>query len=421
MRKFTTIIIGGGQAGLATSYHLKQRGQEHIILEQAERAANAWRNDRWDSFVLNTPNWMFRLPGMEYAGDDPDGFMARQEVVTTFEQYIERCRLPVQYGARITAVESLGDEAGYRVQVNEDVLEARNVVVATGLYQQAKKPAFSTDLPGEITQLYSGQYRNPQALPPGAVLVAGSGQSGCQIVEDLYLSGRKVYLSVSGAGRVPRRYRGSDILKWLYMDGFMDRTPELLKSPADRFRANPQLSGSNGGHNINLHQFVRDGVTLLGRIQDGGEGKIGLAPDLKQNLERADRIEADILKQIDDFIAREGLEAPRESLPALRDGYEVEEISTLDLAAAGIYTIIWAMGYAFDFNMVRLPVCDPYGYPIQNRGVTGHPGLFFMGLPWLSKFKSGLLVGVGEDAEYIAEKITERERALESPLKEHSF
>jgi putative flavoprotein involved in K+ transport len=401
----STVIIGGGQAGLSTSYYLKQLGQDHLILEQAGQAANAWRNDRWDSFVLNTPNWTFRMPGAEYAGVNPDGFLPRAEIVGAFEQYIDRYQLPIRYGVRVEAVEPLADRPGYRVQAGDEALEARRVVVATGLFQRPKIPPFSGEIAPHITQLHSGHYRNPQALPPGAVLVVGSGQSGCQIAEELYLSGRQVYLCVSGAGRVPRRYRSKDAFEWMHLLGLLDRTVDKLPSPKGKFAANPQLSGNDGGHALNLHQFARDGVVLLGRIQDGQDGKIRLAADLHQNLARADKHEADFVKQVDALIAQNGLDAPPENLPAMQDGYEAEEMRSLDLMSAGITTIIWATGYAFDFNLVRLPVCDGDGYPVQERGVTGYPGLFFVGLPWLYKFKSGLLAGVGEDAAYIAERI----------------
>jgi putative flavoprotein involved in K+ transport len=407
--KYPTLIIGGGQAGLATSYHLKQRGQEHILLEQAAQAGNAWRNDRWDSFTLLTPNWSLRLPGVEYQGAAPDGFMGREEIVATFERYVERFQLPVQYGARVNAVEANANGGGYRVRTDNEVLEAGKVVVATGLYQRPKIPAFRTGLPAHIMQLHSGHYRNPQALPPGAVLVVGSGQSGCQIAEELYLSGRQVYLCVGSSGRVPRRYRGKDIYEWMHLSGFLDRTPDKLPSPRAKFAANPQVSGRDGGRSLNLHQFTRDGVALLGRIQDGRDGRIWLAPDLKENLARTDQFEAEFIKMVDGFIARTGVDAPVESLPVLRDGYAVEEIRELDLLSAGITTIIWALGYGFDFNMVKLPAFDDDGYPIQKRGVTAYPGLFFMGLPWLVKMKSGHLFGVGEDAEYIAERIAGRE------------
>jgi putative flavoprotein involved in K+ transport len=203
-----TVIIGGGQAGLATSCFLQQFGRENIVLEQAAQAGNAWRNDRRDSFALLTPNWAFCLPGAEYRGADPDGFMARAEIVTTFERYVDQYHLPVRYQVRVTQVAQDAGGQGYQVQTETGSLAARNVVVATGFFQRPKIPAFSARIDAGVTQLHSGQYRNPPALPPGNILVVGSAQSGCQIAEELYLSGRKVYLCLGSAGRSPRRYRG---------------------------------------------------------------------------------------------------------------------------------------------------------------------------------------------------------------------
>lgn len=408
IRKVDTIIIGGGQAGLATSYYLNQRGLQHIVLEQAAQAANAWRNDRWDSFTLLTPNWSFRLPGAEYQGNQPDGFMPKGEIIAYLEQYVERFHLPVHYRTRATSVEQNDEGSGYLVSTADTLMDARNVVVATGLFQKPKIPIYGRAINTQITQLHSGHYRNPGALPEGAVLVVGTGQSGCQIAQELYQSGRKVYLCLGSAGRAPRRYRGKDTYEWLYLSGFLDRTVDKLPNPRAKFAANPHISGKDGGMTLNLHQYARDGVTLLGRIQDARDGKVWLAPDLKENLAKADKVEADMLKTVDEYILQNGLDIPPESLPVLRDGYEAEEILELDLHAAGITTIIWAMGYAFDFSLVKLPIFDGDGFPIQQRGVTGYPGLFFVGLPWLYKAKSGLLVGMGEDAEYIASAIAAR-------------
>jgi putative flavoprotein involved in K+ transport len=242
-------------------------------------------------------------------------------------------------------------------------------------------------------------------LPPGAVLVVGSAQSGCQIAEELYQSGRTVYLCVGAAGRVPRRYRGRDMYEWLNLCGFFDRTAEQLPSPQARFAGNPHLSGRDGGHSLNLHQFARDGVVLLGHLQGAQDGRIGLAPDLKENLAKADKLEVEAVKLVDGYIQKNGLDAPPEKLPELRDGYQAREIGELNLRSAGITSIIWAMGYAFDFSMVKVPAFDDYGFPVQKRGVTDYPGLYFVGLPWLSKQKSGLLLGVGEDAALIASQI----------------
>ncbi len=406
--KTDTIIIGGGQAGLATSYYLTKQGQENIVLEQATQAGNAWRNDRWDSFTLLTPNWSIRLPGAEYRGAFPNGFMPRDEIVAMFEHYVALFHIPVQYQEQVTSVEKKSNSQGYRVATPKTDWEANHVVIATGLFQHPKVPSFSGALAPGVVQLHSGAYRNPQSLPPGAVLVVGSAQSGCQIAEELYQSGRKVYLCVGSAGRVPRRYRGKDVYEWMHLSGFLDRPVDKLPTPKAKFASNPHVSGKDGGHTLNLHQFARDQVTLLGHIQDGNDTRIWLARDLKESLAKADQLERDIVKMIDGFIDQNGLQVITESLPGLRDGYEAEEISEIDLRSAGITSIIWAMGYEFDFSSVKLPVLDSDGFPVQKRGITGFQGLYFVGLPWLYKYKSGHLLGFGEDAEFIASDIASK-------------
>lgn len=407
MEKIETIIIGGGQAGLSISYYLCQSGHEHLVLEQANQAANAWRNDRWDSFTLLTPNWSIKLPGNTYRGNNPDGFMTRAEIISLFEKYIENFDLPVQYNTSVIEATRLENGEGYRVQTNDKIYQARNVVMGTGQFQKPKVPAFSMNIPANVLQLHSGQYRNLHQLPEGAVLVVGSAQSGTQIAEELYQSGRTVYLCVGSAPCVPRRYRGRDIFSWLSDTGFTDRTVDKLPSAKAKFAGNPHLSGKDGGRTINLHLFARDGIRLLGRILDAENGKINLAANLKENLAKADKAEADLAAMIDQYIEKNGINAPEEFLPKYQDGYDVEEITELDLKAAGINTIIWAMGYSFDYSLVKLPVTDQAGYPIHQRGVTQYPGLYFIGLSWLYKHKSPLLLGVGEDADYIAAHITQ--------------
>lgn len=407
MAHSNTIIVGGGQAGLATSYWLKQHGLEHRVFDRADRPGHAWRQ-RWDSFTLATPNWTFQLPGAEYVGGDRDGFMPRDEIVATFERYAADNDLPVSFGVDVIAVEPSVGRPGYLVRTQDRVYEAANVVIATGLYQRAKIPAFAAGLPTDVLQLPSEQYRNPTGLPRGAVLVVGSGQSGCQIAEELHKAGRRVFLSVGSAGRAPRRYRGKDTYEWLTLAGFFDRTADMLPSPKARFAANPHLSGAGGGHDLNLHQFARDGITLLGHLRDVNDGRLALAPDLYDGLKKADQFEAQVLGLIDGYIVRSGLDAPQEQRPNLRDGYDQPVILDVDVAAAEIKTVIWAAGYSFDFNLVRLPVTDSDGFPVQQRGITTHPGLYFIGLPWLHTQKSGLLLGVGEDAAFIADHIANR-------------
>lgn len=399
-----TIIIGGGQGGLATSYYLNQQGRDHVVLEQSDQAGAAWRDGRWDSFTLVTPNWAFRLPGAEYSGERPSGFLGRDEVIAIFAGYADRFGLPLRTNTRVSAVEQ-GTHGGFLVHTQDITYHANNVVVATGLFQAPKVPAYAECIPSDIAQLHSAEYRNPKQLPAGGVLVVGSSQSGCQIAQEIQQSGRPVFLCVSGAGRIPRSYRGKDIMEWAAHLGISERKVDMLPNPKAKFAANPHVAGRADGGDINLHAFVRVGIQLFGRLQDVQNGKAILAPDLHENLAKADKFEADLLKSIDAYIEKVGLAQPVEQVRQLQDGYAQALTRELDLAANGIRSVIWATGYAFDFRMVKFPIFDADGYPIQKRGVTEQPGLYFVGLPWLYKQKSGLLSGVAEDAAYIAQHI----------------
>lgn len=299
-------------------------------------------------------------------------------------------------------------ESVFQVRTTDRDYEAKNVVIATGLYQSPKIPAFAAAIPAEILQLHSMQYRNPSVLPHGAVLVIGTGQSGTQIAEELYQSGRKVYLSIGSAGRVPRRYRGKDISDWFTRMGMFDTQVQTLKSPAEKFHPHSQISGKNGGESLNLHQFSRDGVVLLGHVRDAREGRLIIAQDVKDTLAKVDQFEVDALNRVDDYVARAGLSVPSETIPQLRYGYDQDVITELDLKTSGISTVLWATGYNFDFSLVKLPIVDEDGYPIQKRGVTDYQGLYFLGMPWLHTRRSGILFGVGDDAAYLAAHIAAR-------------
>lgn len=405
------VIIGGGQAGLALSYYLTRQGRTHLVLEQG-RVGETWRSQRWDSFTLITPNWMNQLPGFSYQGDDPGGFLPREDIVAYLEQYAASFNAPLHCGVRIKAVRQQPGGDGYVVEAEQMTFEARNVVLATGAYPKPKLPAASAALPVDFCQLHTSQYRNPQALPSGAVLVVGSGQSGCQIAEELCQSGRQVYLSTSSCGRVPRRYRGKDITWWLTRTGFFDRTIDQLPSPNARFACNPQLSGAQGGHDINLRQFAREGIILLGHVQAVKGKQIILAPDLEENLTRADAFEIQTTQGIDEYIKKTGMKVAadctnREVPPS--ETLTAKPILALDLQSACISSIIWATGYELDFGWVQIPVFDQAGYPVHRRGVTAFPGLYFLGLHWLYKTKSALLYGVGDDAAFIASVIADRD------------
>ena len=280
--RINTVIVGGGQAGLALSYYLRQQGGEHVVLERAPAVANAWRNQRWDSFTLVTPNFQVQMPGAEYAGNDPFGFLSRAEVIKYFDDYVEKFALPVRCGVEVATVER--SEQGYLVRTSEGRYETANVVIATGLYQSPKIPTFGMAIPPSILQIHSMDYKNPSALPAGAVLVVGTGQSGAQIAEELYQSGRKVYLSIGSAGRVPRRYRGQDINDWFTRIGMFDTKVGELKSPRAKFAPHPQISGKNGGESLNLHRFARDGVVLLGHVRGAQVGRLTIAPDMRQRM-----------------------------------------------------------------------------------------------------------------------------------------
>ena len=403
MTKFIdTIIVGGGQGGLSVSYYLRQQGREHVIFEKAHQAAQVWRN-RWDSFTLITPNWMVRMPGAPYQGDDPDAFMTKDEIVTYFESYIKRFKLPITYGVCVTGVKP--DKNGYRVFTNKGDYEAKHVVIAVGIYQQPRMPSCYKKFPTEIQQIHSCEYKNPDLLPPGAVLVVGSGQSGSQIAEELYQSGRKVFLSVGKAGRVPRRYRGLDAARWMEKLGYFKRLVSELSSPKDKFAGSAHGTGKNGGHTINLHQFAKEGVILLGQVEDIKNDSLLLKMNLKDNLAKADQFEQNFVEEIDRYIESNDLDFPEERLPKFTDGYQAKEIKEIDLKQAGIRTVIWATGYKFDFSWVQLPIFDEDGYPIQARGVTEYAGLYFIGLPFLHNGISGVIAGVGDDAAHIARVI----------------
>jgi putative flavoprotein involved in K+ transport len=377
-----------------------------VVLERATAVANAWRNQRWDSFTLVTPNFQVRMPGAEYNGSNPYGFMRLVEIVKYFDDYVGRFGLPVHCQVDVFSVEKT--LRGYLVRTSEGDYSAKNVVVATGLYQSPKIPGFGRAIPRDILQIHSMQYKNPVSLPEGAVVVVGTGQSGAQIAEELYQSGRKVFLSIGSTGRVPRRYRGKDINDWFTRLGKFDTKVEELKTTQAKFDAHPQISGKNGGESLNLHQFARDGVVLLGHARGVHQGRLIIASDLKETLARVDGFEISALKMVDEYIERTGLSAPPETVPQLRDGYSQEVITDLDLKASGISTVIWATGYRFDFSLVKLPVVDADGYPIQNRGVSRYAGLYFLGMPWLHSRKSGILFGVGDDAAYLAAHISAR-------------
>lgn len=409
-RRHDVVIIGAGQGGLAVSHYLSGPGIEHVVLERSS-IASSWRDHRWDSFCTVTPNWSIRLPGAEYAGDDPDGFLSRDELVRHFERWAASFDAPVRCGVEATGVRPVRD--GFEVDTRDGRYHARNVVVATSTYQNVRIPAVAARLPPRLAQLTSHDYKNPDTVPPGAVLVVGSGQTGAQIAEELHAAGRRVHLCVGRAGRLPRRYRGRDAVEWQRDMGYLDRTPAMLDSPADRFRGDPHLTGKDGGRTLSLHDFRRSGIRLLGRLVDCDGERARLDDGLHAQMRYADAFSDRIIELFERHIEENRVDAPPPTATELAggpppDGGLPDVLRELDLARYDVNTVIWAVGYRFDFSWIQAPVLDDAGYPIAPGGITACPGLYFMGLNWMTWRKSGIIYGVGDDALSVAEDIARR-------------
>ncbi len=404
IEQIETVIIGGGQAGLAMSYYLGQLGREHVILER-QRVAERWRSERWDSLTFQTPNWNIHLPGFAFQAADPDAFASRDDVFKFIESYAAFIRAPLRCGVAATALRQTPDSTRLIVETQANLFEAKNVVVATGPFHV---PEDHLQVGSAALHLHSSQYRNPQRLPPGAVMVVGSGNSGAQIAEELCSAGRRVYLSVSKHRRIPRRYRGKDYGWWYFALGDADTTVDQRQDA----QPSPLITGVGGGHDLNLHQLAAAGIVLLGRVLGGRDGRLTIAPDLSENLAQGDASLIDFTRRADEHAARNGLDFPPSERPELlHNPKEVTDpLLTLGLASAEISTIIWANGFRYDFNWIDLPIfangAQSSGrVPVHKRGITSVPGVYFLGLPWLYKLKSAFLSGVGEDAEHLAEHI----------------
>jgi len=409
----TVVVIGAGQAGLAMSYYLGLRGVDHVVLER-HRVGYEWRERRWDSFCLVTPNWQCQLPGFPYRGPEPDGFMARDDVVRYLEEYAASLEPPLAEGVEVTGLRR--NVSGlFEVETGRGGLTAEQVVVATGPYHTPAVPRMAERLPDDVAQLHSSQYRRPEQLPDGAVFVVGTGQSGCQIAEDLHLAGRQVHLAVGGAPRVARCYRGRDVVAWLAEMGYYDKgIDEFPDADSVRFRANHYVTGRDGGRDIDLRALARDGMRLYGRLTGIAGTTAYFGADLARNLDHADAVSESIKDSIDGYLAANGIGAPTEAryLPVWTPA---EEPYGLELAGAGITSVVWATGFHRDHRWVYVPVFDGRGYPTHVRGVTSCPGLYFLGLPWQHTWGSGRFSGIARDAEHLAERIsaTSRRRANE--------
>jgi putative flavoprotein involved in K+ transport len=394
----SVVIIGGGQAGLSASYCLRQRGvDDHVILEK-HRIAHSWRAERWDSLSLVTPNHQFRLPGHVYSGDAPEGFMSKDQVTERIERYANQFKPPILEGITVTSVTKR--EGYFHLTTNQGSWFCDDVIVAIGGLHVPYIPRGAEQIPAQIQQLHSRDYKSPRLLPEGEVLVVGSGQSGVQIMEDLFLAGRKVHLCLGNAPRCPRRYRGRDVLTWLEEMGEFRRTRDESNPPPPEH----YLTGREGGHEIDLREFASRGVKLYGFLDAISPDKITIHPDLTDKLDAADLAYNECCERIDTYIAQNEIDAP------CQDHYQAtwvpkNEPTELDFEENQIGSVIWCTGYQPDFKFIQLPVFTMRGLPETERGVTALPGLYFLGLPWMHTWGSARFSGIAEDADFIAAQI----------------
>jgi putative flavoprotein involved in K+ transport len=400
------LVVGAGQAGIAMSEHLTGCGVPHLVVER-DRIAERWRSQRWDSLVANGPAWHDRFPGLEFPGLDPDAFAPKECVAAYFEAYARQISAPVRCGVEVTRARRNEGRPGFRVETSAGEIDADYLIAATGAFQVPRLPGLAAEVGAEVgapLQLHSSAYRNPDQLPAGAVLVVGSGSSGTQIADELMRAGRRVYLSVGPHGRYPRRYRGRDYVWWLGVLGKWDidaHDPNLK-------HVTISVSGAYGGRTIDFRRLAADGMTLLGRATGREKGVMRFAPDLAESLAGGDAVYSTELADADTYVTRNGLDLPEEpeAHQILPDPACVTDpVLELDLAAAGISTIIWATGYDVDFGWLDLDVLDAAGKPRHRRGVSVEPGLYFLGLPWLSRRGSSFIWGVWHDAMYVANHI----------------
>lgn len=406
-RSIETVVVGAGHAGLTMSWFLREAGREHVVLDRRDQLGGGWQ-DRWDGFRLVSPNWTTSVPGFDYAGDDPDGYMARDEIVSHFRGYGAAIQAPVELATSVTRLAG-GARSGFHLTTDRGAIDAREVIVATGGFQHPRIPSAAARISSRVRQLHAHHYRNPGQLPDGRVLLVGSGQTGVQLAEELRSAGRDVVLSIGHCGRVPRRYRGRDIFWWLRelaIHGDAVGTPlprvDALPDPRLRFACNPHLSGHGGGHETNLRRLAVEGIRLTGRFTDADGERVRFAPDLAQNLAFADTFfETRFRSDLETFSERRGLDLEPAS-EAEVVAFEPPEVSELDLADEGIGTVIWTSGYRVAYDWIDLPIEDDAGLPIHTRGVTRIPGLTFIGLPWQWSMGSANLVAYAQDAAYLA-------------------
>lgn len=402
VEKIDTLVVGGGQAGIAASEHLRAHGIPHLVLER-DRIAERWRTARWDSLVANGPAWHDRFPGLEFGEGGPDGFPGKEQVADYFVAYAARIDAPVRCGVSVDRVRRIEGRAGFRAETSQGVIEAQNVIAATGPFQKPVFPAIIPENAG-VVQLHSNAYRNPGQLPEGGVLVVGAGSSGAQIAEELMNAGRRVTLSVGPHDRPPRRYRGRDFVWWL---GVLGKWEMQAPGPGTE-HVTIAVSGANGGRTVDFRRFASQGMQLVGRTEAYADGRLTFAADLADNIANGDANYLSVLDEADAWVARTGLSLPQE--PGARQAWPDPDclrrpIRALDLGDAGIGTVIWATGYVHDYGWLQVDAFDGHGKPAHTRGISTEPGVYFLGLPWQSRRGSSFIWGVWHDAGFVVDQI----------------
>jgi putative flavoprotein involved in K+ transport len=407
--KVETLVVGGGQAGLAMSEHLSNCGVPHLVLER-QRIAERWRSERWDSLVANGPAWHDRFPGMEFSDFDANAFAPKERVADYFVAYAEKIAAPIRCGVEVREVQRNAGRPGFRIDTSGGVIKANSVVAATGPFQCPVIPAMVAEDAG-ITQIHSSAYRNPDQLSEGAVLVVGAGSSGAQIADELLLADKRVYLSVGPHDLPPRRYRGRDFVWWL---GVLGKWDTVALEP-DTQHVTIAVSGAHGGQTVNFRRFAAQGMTLVGRTKSFKNGVMHFATDLADNLAQGDANKLSVLDEADAYVARNGLDLPQE--PEARKiepdpKCVTDPILEVNLAEAGITTIVWATGFAVDYSWLKVDAVDEAGKPKHLRGISAEPGVYFLGLPWQSRRASSFIWGVWHDAKFLADHIATQRKYL---------
>ncbi len=406
MSHYQVIIVGGGQAGLSASYCLKKENINHLILDRG-KIGDSWSKRRWDSFCLVTPNWQCRLPGFDYDGNDPKGFMLKDEIVDYVKRYANSFNPPYKENVEVFKVYKKNGETIFSIDTSIGNFTSDKVIIAAGAYHIPNILPISKGFSNNIHQIHSVDYKNPERLVEGATLVVGSGQSGAQIAEDLHIAGKEVYLSVGTAPRAPRTYRGKDAVEWLEEMGYYDQPIELHPDPEEaRHKTNHYLTGRDGGRDIDLRKLATEGVNLRGQINNVKDGIINFANDLKENLDAADMTYTRIQSNIDTYIDNNNIKAPAPTRYESMWEPKSENEQSIDYQKKGIKNIIWCTGFKVDYNWVYFPhVYDQRGFPTYKRGITEEAGLYFIGLPWLYTWGSGRFSHVGQDAIHISNHI----------------